>query len=415
VPFSAGAIGPIAIGALAIGGWVGANAVVGNIVGPTDMPHALEFFSTCWSCELFSRLMLAMSHLLPKLYSALGSIVIPLIFILVIIFVGWRIAKDYFDNKLQEGTKIIANLGTLTVKIVFVVSLLLIPLPRLITSLIIDPAVTLGTSVQYIMPDNNDFAECMVATSLMDANTIGDKKDAISPHLRHQLTCEVASIHKVTGMGMATGWTLLKSAFEYKFMHKVLLDAVPICFNIPMAFAGLLIIVLYFLAILPVPFYFLEIFIKLSMDLIMLPIMLLAWLFDKENWSIFPQGGRTIRQMVDDTIKGVIGISVMVVFLMFSLKFIDGAFSDSGSVSALQNAFETGDSDYLIQGLLLHNDSLITIVLVGVFFAMFMHFLPQLVNNLFKVKVSDKYYQTAKKDAEIVWERLKKIGTKLKK
>ncbi|MCQ2574602.1 MAG: hypothetical protein MJ156_00675 [Alphaproteobacteria bacterium] len=415
IPFSAGAIGPIAIGAIALGGGLVIGGVVANVTGPTDMTEALEFFSTCWSCQLFSEIMLTMSHLLPKVYSALGTIIIPLIFTILILFVGWRIAKDYFDNTLQDGAKVLSKFGSYAVKIVFVVALLLMPLPRLITSVFIDPAVTLGTSVQYVMPDNNDFAECMVASSVLDANNVNDQKDAFSPHLRHQLMCEVAEIHKVTGMGMATGWALLNAAFRIEHMHKVFWNAVPICFNIPMALIGLLIVVLYLFAILPVPFYFLEIFIKLSMDLIMLPLMLLAWLFDKENWAIFPQGGQTIKKMVEDTVKGVIGIAITVVFLTFSVKFIDGAFSDSGSVSALQTAFETGDSEYLIQGMLMHNDSLITVALVGVFFAMFMHYIPQLVNSLFKMKVSDKYYQTAKKDLKIMFENTKKIFTKLKK
>ena len=64
---------------------------------------------------------------------------------------------------------------------------------------------------------------------------------------------------------------------------------------------------------------------------------------------------------------------------------------------------------------MMQNDSLITVVLMGIIIAMFMTMIPQLTNMLFKIKISDKYYQTAKKDVETLWQDVKKLGNAIKK
>ena len=147
----------------------------------------------------------------------------------------------------------------------------------------------------------------------------------------------------------------------------------------------------------------------------MLPLMLMAWMFDEDAFAIFPKGGQTIRQMIDDVIKAIVGIALTVVFLTFSIMFLNAAFGSWGGANVLQQAIAQNDSKIFLDGLLFHNDSLITVILMGIFIAMFMTMIPQLTSMLFKVQISDKYYQTAKKDLNITWENLKKWGKAIKK
>ena len=147
----------------------------------------------------------------------------------------------------------------------------------------------------------------------------------------------------------------------------------------------------------------------------MLPLMLMAWMFDDDNFKIFPQGGRTIRQMIDDVIKAVVGIALTMVFLAFSIMFLNAAFGDINGASALQQAIAQNDSKILLDGLTMNNNSLFTVVLMGVFMAMFMTMIPQLSTMLFKIKISDAYYQTMRKDLNITWESVKKIAKVTKK
>ena len=151
----------------------------------------------------------------------------------------------------------------------------------------------------------------------------------------------------------------------------------------------------------------------------MLPLMLMAWMFDEDEFKIFPQGGQTIRKMIDDVIKAVVGIALTVVFLTFSILFINAAFGAWSGANLLQQAINNPDSKVatqtLLNGLMMQNDSLITVILMGIFIAMFMTMIPQLTDMLFKIKISDKYYQTAKKDLDTMWKNLKKWADAIKK
>lgn len=416
MPISSGAVAPLVLGGLAVGaGIIGVS--IWRTAAPVNISDALDFFTSCWTCQIFSDVMISMSTLLPGVYRALGKVIIPMSATLLAVLIAWRLASGFVNGKVEEASKILGNFSTYTVKLALLIGLLLIPLPRLITSVLIEPALTIGTSFDYVVSDNNNFSECIVATAIADPVTISANAaeyGAFSPKLRHQLACEVANVHQITGLGMTVGWTMMNMAFNSDYMHKILLN-IPIFPNIPLMFVGLLILVLYFYALLPIPLYFLEVFINLSMDLIMLPLMLMAWMFDEDAFKIFPQGGKTIRQMIDDVIKAVVGIALTVVFLTFSIMFLNAAFGMWNGASVLQQAIANNDSKILLDGLMMHNDSLVTVILMGIFIAMFMTMIPQLTNMLFKIKISDKYYQTAKNDLNLMWGNLKKWASAIKK
>ena len=420
VPGGAWALAPLAIVGIAAGvGILGVS--IWRTVAPVNMHEAFDFFSSCWTCQIFSDVMISMSNLLPGVYRSLGTIIIPMSATLLGVLVAWRLFSNQINGKMEAGSKLIGNFSTYVVKLAVLIGLLLMPLPRLITNLLIEPALTVGTSFDYMVSNNDNFSECMVATAIADPVSVSataSQYGAFSPKMRHQLACQVANVHQITGLGMTVGWMMMNMAFNYEYQHKILFN-VPIFPNIPLLFGGILILVLYFYALLPIPLYFLEIFVKLSMDLVMLPLMLMAWMFDEDEFKIFPQGGQTIRKMIDDVIKAVVGIALTVVFLTFSILFINAAFGAWSGANLLQQAINNPDSKVatqtLLNGLMMQNDSLITVILMGIFIAMFMTMIPQLTDMLFKIKISDKYYQTAKKDLDTMWKNLKKWADAIKK
>lgn len=416
LPWSAGALTPFVWGLIITGAGIVGVSVWRNIA-PVNMQQALDFFSSCWTCQVFSDIMISMSHLLPGVYKAIGRVIIPMSATLLAIFVAWRLFSGFFNGKIEDASKIVGNFGTYIVKLSVLIGVLLIPLPRMITNVLIEPALVVGTSFDYMISDNDVFSECMVATAMADP--VASSKNmseygAFSPKMRHQLACQVANVHQLTGLGMTVGWTMMNMAFNRDYMHKIL-SRVPVFPNVPMFFAGFLILMLYFYALLPIPLYFLEIFVKLSMDLIMLPLMLMAWMFDEDDFKIFPKGGRTIRQMIDDVMTAIVGIALTVVFLTFATMFLNATFGSWSGANILEQAILNNDSKILLDGLMMQNDSLITVILMGIFIAMFMTMIPQLTNMLFKIKISDKYYQTAKKDVETLWQDVKKLGNAIKK
>lgn len=416
LPFSAWGVAPLVLGGAAIGvGIIGVS--IWRTAAPVDMKSALDFFTSCWTCQIFSDVMISMSNLLPKVYAALARVIIPMAGTLLAIFVAWNLMSGFLNNKMDNASKTMGNFGTYIFRLGVLIILLMLPLPRLITNIFIEPAILIGTSFDYVISDNDKFSECMVATAIADPVSVSADASAygaFSPKLRHQLACEVANVHQITGLGMSVGWTIMNMAFNSDYMHKILAN-IPIFPNIPMFFAGLLILVLYFYALLPIPLYFLEVFVKLSMDLIMLPLMLMAWMFDDENFALFPKGEKTIRKMIDDVITAVVGIALTVVFLTFSIMFLNAAFGSWSGANVLQTAITNNDSKILMDGLVFANDSIVTVVLMGIFIAMFMTMIPQLTSMLFNIKISDKYYNTAKEDIKIMWGNLKKWASAIKK
>lgn len=432
LPFSAGAIAPLAIGAIG-GGIAIAGFSIYRSMAPVDMVDALSFFSSCWSCGMFNDIMLVLSNILPRIYSSIGQVCIPMAFALTAVYFGWEVLKGYLgidgQPRSPDAWNFAGKLGSHLVKLTFVVLLLAFPLPRFITGVAIEPIFNVGLALSHsvdvkMAPDvnnENSFESCLVATAVIDpasADKTAAEDGAFSPKLRHNLACQTGQVHQMTGLGMTAGWTIMNMAFNDEYMHK-LIFGIPIFPNVAMFLAGLLVIVLFFFALLPIPLYFLQTFIELGMSLVMLPLMLLAWLFqdaDGKTWMIFPDGKKNIKNIIDKAIQNTLGIAMVGIFTAFSILFLNAAFGKWQGASALQEAIVQNKANILIDGLMMNNDSLITIVMMGLFLAMFMNAIPALSQALFSdVKIPDKFYEDTKKDFQKITSNIKSWWKNIKK
>ena len=85
LPFTAGAVAPFVVGAIA-GVGVLAGFAIYRSTAPVNMNDALNFFSSCWSCQMFSDIIGTMSNILPGVYSAIGVVIIPFVAALLAIW-----------------------------------------------------------------------------------------------------------------------------------------------------------------------------------------------------------------------------------------------------------------------------------------------------------------------------------------
>lgn len=404
MPLAASAAAPWLVGAIA-----GAGAIAGfsiyRSVAPVNTADAMAFFSSCWSCQMFSDIMATMSALIPRAYHAIGTVTIPLCVALTALWFAWKLFSGYIGSKtkIEEPWSLAETFGIHLIKLGVVAALLAAPLPRILTDVVIGPVFNIGLSLNRVVAGDEKFNECVIATALNEQVRL-DPDGAYAPKLRHNLACELASVHQMTAIGMTTGWTMLNMSFNAEYMHKFLWG-VPFFPNIPVFLGGLLVLALFFWALLPVPLYLLEVFIKLSMDLIMMPLMLLSWLF--KDWKIFPQNSAgTIKGIIDDVVKGTVGIALIGVFVTFAVMFLNAVFGFvDGGLSA---ALSAGDSKYIMDGLILHNDGLITVIMMGLFIAMFMTMIPKLITELFGVKISDETYKTVTGNIKTIYGNVKK-------
>ena len=414
LPFAAGAVAPFVVGAIA-GVGVLAGFSIYRSVAPVNMNDALNFFTSCWSCQMFSDILGTLSNILPGVYSAIGAVVIPFAVVLLAIWFAWQLLSSFMNAKNIEPWSITSDFGTRFVKLCVVCAMLVAPLPRLINDIAIEPIFNVGMSMNHIVTDDDAFNTCVVATAIADPVSVSQQsanRGAFSPKLRHHLACELANVHQMTGLGMTVGWTMLNMAFNEKYMHK-LMWKIPIFPNVPIFFGGLLILVLFFVALLPIPIFFLEIFITLSIDLVMLPLNLMAWIFN--GWKVLPGGSRNIKAIIDDVIKGTLGLALTGLFVTFAIMFLDAVFGGWGGASTLAAALAQNDSTIIMDGLMMRNDSIVTIIMMGVFIAMFMTSIPALIKTLFNVQISDEFYKTTKNNLETTWANLQKIWKVIKK
>jgi len=414
LPFGAGAALPWLIGLGAVAGFS-----IYRSAAPVNMSDALSFFSSCWSCQMFSEIMSSMSKILPGIYHSIGQVTIPIIFALTAIWFAWKLLSGYIgiesEINPEQPWAMSGLFGTHMIKLAFVAALLAFPVPRLLTDVVIAPVFNIGMSVNHLLSDDSKFNECVIATAVADplsASRQSADAGAYSPRLRYNMACELGSVHQITGVGMTVGWTMLNMAFNQQYMHKILWK-IPFFPNILFFFGGFLILVLYFAALLPVPMYFLQVFIKLSMNLIMLPLILLAWLFS--GWKITDFGKQSLKSVIDEVVQDTIGIAMISIFVTFAIMFLNSVFGDWQGASALVSAIENNNPNILMDAVMMNNDSLITIILMGLFIAMFMNMIPALIKTLFTINVPDKFYQGAKSDVKNLWANAKKWYDGIKK
>jgi hypothetical protein len=148
------------------------------------------------------------------------------------------------------------------------------------------------------------------------------------------------------------------------------------------------------------------------MDLVMLPLMLLAWLF--KGWKISLAGvGTSLKSIIDNVVSATLGIAITGIFVSFATMFLNAVFGTK--LTELVNNLNSNDSEFLMNALMMENDTLITVILMGIFIAMFMTMIPALIKTLFNVQISTEFYDKAKKDLDTLWEGGKKWYKSIKK
>ena len=103
------------------------------------------------------------------------------------------------------------------------------------------------------------------------------------------------------------------------------------------------------------------------------------------------------------------------IFITFSIMFLNAVFGGWMGESTLATAIANNDSFVLIDGLMMNNDSLITVVLMGLFISMFMNMIPPLIKTLFAIEVPQKFYDNTRNNINKTWANMKKWYGTLKK
>ena len=118
LPFTAGAAAPFIVGGIA-GVGVIAGFSIYRSSAPVDMNGAYSFFSSCWSCQMFADIMATMSNMLPRIYSALGHVIIPFAVMLSAIWFAWRLVDNFLNQTVEQPWSVANTFTTHLLKLAF--------------------------------------------------------------------------------------------------------------------------------------------------------------------------------------------------------------------------------------------------------------------------------------------------------
>ena len=88
LPLTAGAVAPFIVGIVAGAGVLAGFSIYRSTV-PVNMSDAMAFFSSCWSCQMFSDVLGTISNIIPGVYHAIGLVIIPFSAALLAIWFAW--------------------------------------------------------------------------------------------------------------------------------------------------------------------------------------------------------------------------------------------------------------------------------------------------------------------------------------
>lgn len=354
----------------------------------TDTAAAFEFFSSCWSCRIFGGVVSGLSNVSADIYANLGEFTALLALILTPLFLLWKILGGYITGKPETNAwKIGGTYGLHLAKLAFVSMLLLIPLPQIMGRAVVEPIMNAGLAIQNVMaedsaPTNANFNACLIATTAL--NNPSHDKGTFSNGFTQKLRCSVAQFHMLTANGMTQGWLLFNSAFDSKNMIKIE-NTIPVFPNIAMLLTGLLLLIVYVWIILPVVMSILEFVMKLAIDVIFLPLMLLGWLM-KGN-QIFEVKDADLIGTINDAAKSALSLGLLAMFFGFALQ-----------LTSLATPNDTGTGQLL---------------LLGLFLGIFISSMTTLIKNLVSgAEIPDKLYKDTMSNMTKLWENIKKFGKK---
>jgi hypothetical protein len=102
-----------------------------------------------------------------------------------------------------------------------------------------------------------------------------------------------------------------------------------------------------------------------------------------------------VKSIIDDVVKSTFGLALVGLFVGFALLFLNDVIGVMDGEDALTTALQTGASMYLMEGLKFNNDSIINILMAGLFIGMFMNAIPNLIKKLFAMDLTGDFKKAA--------------------
>ena len=292
------------------------------------------YLSDCYICDFVSMLLRAINTVATQSFDMMGDVgggpAISLMAIGFALWLGWHIGNYFINYKYPDPMEFMTELGRCAFRVTFIAAILMLP-ASIAVDFVISPIITMATELILGLVNTDVIADIIADNSLSGMeNFCGAAMNdsglsngmALSPQVLNSILCMVQAVYYEAVKGVVIGEGIACNAQSLN----LIIFSIP---DIGMWLIGVIIFIVFLFIVLTVSFALVDYIVRIGFVLIMLPLLLVAWVFPitrqytKKGWELF--------------LNSLVALIAMAIALGLILKLLFSVLGNSEEVDACIN------------------------------------------------------------------------------
>ncbi len=267
--------------------------------------------ATCWSCPYAMQIIDLFSTISVSIYKELAPAMIILLGVTFVGYIVYKMITGFFGLSMPTPTNLLEDLAPKFFAAVIIIPILLMPTPKFIYNYMVEPLIGLGSGygnkMMEIVSEKDVKSYCLL--QYMESDKTASQNTAFSANFRQSVVCSISQSHQINTLGLSLGNALLINSIASTNLTWGFLP------NCGMAFSGIVIFGVYFVALILYPMLLIGALFELGFVLAFLPFILFSFITTRGQGKIPFLGGAFKASIVH-----LIQASMMFLFLPFMLS-----------------------------------------------------------------------------------------------
>ena len=301
----------------------------------SPVPQTVNFYlSNCYICDFVSLLLGAINTVATQSFDMMGDVgggpAISLMAIGFALWLGWHIGSYLINYKYPDPMEFVTELGRCAFRVTFIAAILMLP-AALAVDFIISPIITMATELILGLVNTDVVADIIANNSISGTeNFCGAALNdsglsngmALSPQVLNSILCMVQSVYYEAIKGLVIGEGIACNAQSIN----LIIFSIP---DIGMWIIGIIIFIVFAVIVFSISFAMVDYIVRIGFVLIMLPLLLVAWVFPitrqytKRGWDLF--------------LNSLVALVAMAITVGLILKLLFSVLGNSEQVDACIN------------------------------------------------------------------------------
>ena len=305
-----------------------------------------DLLSDCYICDFVSLLLGAINSVATQSFDMMGDVgggpAISLMAIGFALWLGWHVGNYFITYKYSDPMELVTEFGRCAFRVTFIAAILMLP-AAIAIDFIISPIITLATELILGLVNTDVVADIMANNNLVGTdnfcalalNDSGISNGmALSPQVLNSILCMIQAIYYEAVKGLTVGFGIFCQSLGAFNL---------IIFNMPdigMLVIGAAIFIVFFFIVLSVSFGLVDYIVRIGFVLIMLPLLLVAWVFPitrqytKKGWDLF--------------LNSLVALVAMAVAVAVLLKLLFSVLGNAEDIDACINEDRMNDLYHIV-------------------------------------------------------------------